>query len=435
MSHTSPAVTTAATAGRRRDIIHFALLVLPLVLLMFQGDIVSDLSLKFNRNSQHDVLLELERQKAEQTAIRQANTRSTRELYAEFLQTKQLEEQLELKIKPLRKEMEQVAAYWNFNIGKHWPLSLIVWPLLIMLSWYMIPLGLRRRAYDEALSSGARTKGILLALAGVGLFWVGALGHSEAGRQLVANMGSDTYSLPFYLARASWLVYLSAVIWLAGAGYAFLGRTGLWRVSLPVGAMAVLLGVNYMSYNSKWVTWWDIHSQWGHGYFVGFLAALIGYYIIQEREAGHRPAGGELTPDLSLVTLDGAGALVRLREGATGVVSSMWPVRASWALLIVGGVSAAMLVAGLLIGGGGGTSGGWFGSMLGLMLKRYAVLSGLLAAVSVGLGVWQMIEKDRRADLAWRVLGVALAVLAVGFWAITRSGSTQIGRASCRERV
>lgn len=402
------------------------LMVLPLLLLLFQGDMIADLAVKFNRDSQYDALIALERQKAAVTAERLANQQADWEQRQEYMALKQQEEQLELQIKPHRKELEQLAAYWNFNVGKHWPLSLIVWPLVLMISWFMIPSDERKRAYDETLRLGSRYQGIILALIGIGLFWVGALGHSESGRMLSAMGGDDTYRLPAYLALSNVLVYLSALVWLAGIGYAFLGRLGLWRLSLPVAVMAILLGVNYRSYNGSWVTWWDIHSQWGHGYFIGFLAAMIGYYIIQERKAGHTSAGGEFSPDLSLVSLDGAGAWARMKAGINDAARSIWRLRASAVLMAVGAVGLVLFLGGVGVYLSELESNSLLVSVLSGALVRYMWLSAILAAAGLVLGFRQWVENDRRADAAFRIFGVVLAVLGVAFWAISAGGSSPI---------
>lgn len=406
------------------------MLLLPLVLLAFQGNIIFALAEKVDWQGWyspiHQKEIELGRVNAEHDAItlRGVPDQERRESNRRLSALRARQTALELEIKSLRTPLTDISEFWNFSFVKLWPLSLLLLPFLTALVWFAMPSLERRELYEEALSSGARNRGLLLGLAAIALFWFGGWINASLARAYFDTRGAGTFVPPLWMRSGFFFCYLSYAAWTAAAAYAFTGWRGLRRLWLPVAAIMTLAVLNYGAVSNNWTQLWDTHPQWEYGYIIGPIAAYLLYCLLTEKTEQWRH-------DLLDTKLPAAA-----REFS---IAASWPVAEAQNAIAAGDSRAValkkalgrpgqlLLVFGLLVTLG--TLAGWGVLILGVQHfgQRYGLqgnldLANIFAwfplAAGVGLlivGAWQRAEKDRRSDLAARLAGVIVVLATLGW--------------------
>lgn len=399
--------------AKRLDYIYAGLLVIPLVLMAFQGDIVFSFAERFNYRGMYTEVhrgeAELQLVKAELKSLEnqvaaldpailiQRNKRN--ELYVRITTLRGREDDLTGEVKALRKPLDDRAAYWNLSFVRRWPLALLLGPFFGLLLWLSIPEDERRTLYSEALAGKARTRGLVIVLGSLVLFWVGAWQQNALDAGITLNQGTKGYAPPFVERYAYVLSYLSLAGWLAGATLVYTGRRGLRRLWLPMIVIMALLIVNYGSMSSRWAHIWDTDERWGYGYFVGPIAAMLLYYKLSENP---RVAGG--APQLFL-----GRPPWRRRDTAGASAGDDMPagLEPAWQRLLLGG---AVLFVGIVAA--------WAAAIplaVEAAILKFAYIPFVTGAALVALGVWQRIDRNRHAALAMRAAGLIILVMAVVF--------------------
>jgi len=398
--------------AKRLDYIWAGLLVIPLVLMAFQGDIIFSVAERVNYHGMftevHRSEADLQRIKAEQAAIEkekatldpsilvQRNRRD--ELTRRIVALKGRQEDLTREVKALRKPLDDRAAYWNLSFVRRWPLALLLGPVFGLLLWVSVPPDERRSLYREAVTGNARTWGLAVAMGSFVLFWFGAWQQSALDAGIVANQGTKGY-VPPLVQRSAWvLTYLSLAGWLAGATLVYTGRRGLRRLWLPMIAIMAVLIVSYGSMSARWAHIWDTDERWGYGYFVGPIAAMLLYYKLSETP---RVAGG--APQLFV----GDPPWLRRDGAAEDAGSDVSAGQRTGRRLILGG---AVLFVGIVAA--------WAAAVpLGVeaAIGKFAYVPSVVGAALVALGIWQVVDRNRHAALALRAAGLIVLVMAVVF--------------------
>ncbi|NIA20438.1 MAG: hypothetical protein GWP05_00365 [Anaerolineaceae bacterium] len=413
-------------ADRRWDLISAGILLLPLVLMAFQGDLLFALVERMDEGGQYARIrtLEIELQQHED---------EIKKTQLSWLTAKRLTwlrdrtSRLELEIKSLRDPLDRTAESWNFSFVTHWPLLLLLGPLALALLWYRLSAAERRRLYGDALDSGARMRGILLALLAVGLFWVAAWQKSVLDRQVLANLGDMDWRPDWWREWIFIAIYGSMLAWTAASVYAFTGRGGLKRIWLPGAVAMALLILNFGPLSRRWVSLWDAQAQWSYCYMVGPIAAMLFYFLLIEKNSAKLPAATDTRPQGSskvrparqdvLLTPASVQDLPATDDGRQG---SRW-------LLTWGAVAAVLGLAGMA---GSGAADRLLGSsQLGEALRlalHFAYLPFVLGVLLLALGLWQRVEKGRHGDLALRLAGLVLILLAVALRMDAGGGAVKV---------
>ncbi|MBN2582886.1 MAG: exosortase/archaeosortase family protein [Planctomycetes bacterium] len=417
-------------ARKRWDAICAAIMLLPLALMAFQGDLVQSIAERRDRGGVYSDIRKLSVElQAVEKELKDNSTTSRRAIYLQDRKSS-----LELEIANLREPIERDAAAWNFSVVHRWPLVLLLGPLTLAALWYRLGAAERRRLYESALATGARNRGLLVALAATALFWLGAWRYSVLDQQIIAHQGDAVLwhpSLGLRLAAAL-PTYLSLTFWSAAFVYAYADRDGLRRVWLPAAVFVGLMILNFGSESGSWVDLWDRHAQWGYGYFIGPIAAMIFYFVLLERAglvkmpSRQEGAQADLVGAVS-VGLGGLGGAVVGREATGSHNESMLLTPAT--ILDVrpskqfppGRLLMTWGIVGIALG------------LLGLVGARYidkivhspelkeplsAILKFsyvplVLGIASLALSFWQRTASDRRGDLAIRLVGLVMIVMAV----------------------
>jgi len=402
-------------------------MLLPLVLMAFQGDLIYAVAERMDSEGQYSQVrtLEIELQQRETEIEETQESWLTRKRLTWLHDRKS---RLELEIKSLRDPLDRAAELWNFSFVTHWPLMLLLGPLTVALLWYRLGVEQRRRMYSDALDSGARTRGILLALLATGVFWIAAWQQSVLGRQVLANLGDMNWRPALWQQWIFIAIYAAMAAWAAAVVYAFAGRSGLKRIWVPGAIFVALMILNFGRISTRWVVLWDIQTQWSYGYFVGPIAAMLFYFLLVEKNtpkteaapaAEDPPQGlvaggaqGAAQPD---ALVDGPGDGVLFVPAAIDAPGADLDGQRSGRLLLVWGAIAAVLG---LAGMAGSVAAkpllgkSQIGEAIQLALN-FAYLPFVAGVVFLALGLWQRAEKGRRGDLALRLAGLALILLAV----------------------
>ena len=268
--------------------------------------------------------------------------------------------------------------------------------------------------YGRALSSAARTRGLLLGLLAVGVFWVAAWQQSVLMREVTANIGDMQWQPAAWRQWMFVLIYATMAGWSAAAVYAFAGREGLKRIWLPGAVFMTLMILNFGRASRSWVTLWDIKAQWSYGYFIGPVAAMLLYFLLAEK--GKRSAAATAAAGGSHSATDNMDDQA-VMFGVAIDTDAAHLARASngWLLLVWGAVAAGLGLAGMVAAKVFGKSLGG-GSQVGEALQlslNFAYLPFALGVVMLALGLWQRAAKQSRGDLAVRLAGLALIILGV----------------------
>lgn len=404
---------TRSLGGRRWDIVCAGILLAPLVLLAFQGDILFGIAERINYDGRYTVIRDRERQlvKSEEAKDQlreelqaldlrvQVQRMRARELRALQVQIKTEIEDLEREIKARRQPLEEQTRFWNFSIVKRWQLLLLLGPLTLSLIWFGLPVVRRRALFEAGLAKGVRARGLLIGLGGIALFWLGAWQQAELGQAIVRNVGDYDFT-PSLLQRTSWIVvYASLILWSVGALYSFGGRRALLRIGGPLAVVMVIMVLNYGPMSTWWTDRWDTSEAWGYGYFIGPIAAMLFFYKLSEvlRLPGEQ--------HLSLGLSGRSPLWAAPSEPSPATVS--WYQRSGWRVLALWAAAILALTAGLFVLTG---YTGHQAAFEGVIL--YPILGGLFLAL---LAAWQGYEKDRRADVAMRLVGLAVVVASIAF--------------------
>jgi exosortase len=307
--------------------------------------------------------------------------------------------------------MNREAAAWNFSAVRLWPLVLLVGPLVLAALWYGLTAAERRELYEAALSDGARVRGVLLALAAIAVCWVGAWRHSALMEEIVARQGDAVLWRPSVWMRLGWMVpnYLSLIVWSGAFVYAYAGRAGVRRVWLPAAVFVALMILSYGGESTSWVALWDSHAQWGYGYFIGPIAAMIFYFLLLERTG---LTGGASSPEPR------DGVLLTPATTQSVEASSGFPPRR---LLMAWGVVGVVLgLAAVALDGNPRWVDGLLGSATEVVEPVKMVLMFWYVPLAAGgaalaLSVWLGVSRSDRGDLAVRLAGLAVLVASVAW--------------------
>jgi len=407
-------------ADRRWDLICAGIMLLPLVLMAFQGDLVFAVAERMDSGGQYAQIrtLEIELQQHEDEIKETQESWLTRKRLTWLNDRKS---RLELEIKSLRDPLDKAAESWNFSFVTHWPLMLLLGPLAVALLWYRLSVGRRRRMYGDALDSGARTRGILLALVATGVFWVAAWQQSVLGGQVLANLGDMNWQPALWQRGLFIVVYGSMAAWTAAVVYAFAGLGGLKRIWAPGAIFVALMILNFGRISSRWVSLWDAQTQWSYCYLVGPIAAMLFYFLLIEKNTPEAeqapvaadPPAGSCKGGAAEADVTGGNVLFIPGSVATGEQGvDSWR---SGRLLLIWGAAAATLGFAGMAGSGLAerlVAKGQIGEAIQLSLG-FAYLPFFAGVAFLALGFWQRAEKGRRGDLALRLAGLALVLLAV----------------------
>jgi len=411
-------ILPARTLGSRRwDYVCAAILLLPLVALAFQGDLLQGLAERVNWNDRFTAVHAAERnlkdanEKARQLeseffARKMARQPVPAELAGQRAQARERVEDLQREVKALREPIDREFKFWNFSFVRHWPLSLLLGPLVLLMLWLSAPQAERHEWYRRALQDGSRWRGIKWALVWLAVFWVGVWQQQVLNEETTTHMGDPSYVAPL-VARWSWvLVYASFAGWLAACVYAWAGRPALRRLWAPAVVILLLLVLNYGPMSNRWTYLWDIDPKWGYGYFIGPLAALVLYYKLSESSLTPDGLGGRALADLLATgrTLSRGG--VSGLMGRQSDAEARSPYRSElilslWAAAALVPTAVALY---LVVGPPRGYS---------LLAERFWYYPAILAAALAALAVWQWVTKHRQGDLALRLAGLVLVGVSI----------------------
>ncbi len=417
---------------KRWDYICLAILIVPLAVLAFQGDLLLGLAERVNWHSQYTLIhsceTELQGLTAERRAL-MARTRSAAEAAANnprIGELKQQETALELEIAELREPGRRTAEYWDFSFVGLWPFSLLLLPLVGVLLWFSVPSSERRQMFEQAQSrdtrdpglvavfSGrtfsaaeapqrlvqarpqavARHRGLLIGLVAIGLLWLAGWMNGSLEQALFDHRGAGGFQPPTWMSWGGALALVSYALWTAGFVYAFAGWRGLGRLWVPAAAIVALLILNFGPDSGRWASRWDKDPNWGYCYFIGPIAAYLFYCLLTEKQGQH----GQNLP----------GAVADLSTSAQGPVA---PALAAGRTLLVWGLIGTL-----------GVPLVWAAAQRGSLGDDARSLSNpfspylLLCAVALlALGVWQSWDKNRRAEDAIRLAGLAIVAAALAW--------------------
>lgn len=410
-------------------------MILPLALMAFQGDVVQGVAERFDRQGTFAGIRKLGVELRGVEEELKSPSLTTRR--AAYLQDRK--SSLELEIRSLRDPMERAAAAWNFSVVKLWPLVLLLGPLVMAAIWYRLDASQREALYEGALSDGSRVRGLIVALAAVGVFWIGGWRHSALVQAVVAHQGDAVPWRPGLWMRLSWMmpIYLSLMAWSWGFVYAYAGRAGVRRVWLPGAVFIGLLILGYGAESGSWVSLWDTHSQWGYGYFIGPIAAMLFYFLLLERTglvampSRRDRARNDLVGALSVAALGGLGGAAVGRMATSdhkagllltpATTESVGP-SASFShrrLLTAWGLVGVVLG---LVGLAAATHPQWVDRLVGgttevaepiTMVVMFWYVPLIAGVAALGLGLWLRWAPADRGDAAVRLAGLALLVAAV----------------------
>jgi exosortase len=424
---------------QRWDYICLAILIVPLVVLAFQGDLLLGLAERVNWHGQYTVIHGCETELQGLTAQRRAlalRTRTAAEAAVNnplISQLKQRETALELEITELREPSRRAAEYRNFSFVEMWPLCLLLVPLVGALLWFSVPSSERRRMYEQAQrpdprdpgrvqvftgrtfsaeaapeelirarpQAVARNRGLLLGLLAIGLFWVAGWINGSLAQALFDHRGAAGFLPPSWMGWGTALALVSYALWTAALVYAFMGWRGLGRLWIPGAAIMVLAILNFGPNSVSWAGRWDKDPNWGYGYFIGPLAAYLFYCLLTEK----LDAFGRSRP----------GAVADLSTSVEGPLPAA-PVAGRtllvWGLIGTLGVSLLWAVA----------RHGRLGDEARSLSNPFAPYPLLCAIAILVLGVWQKWEKDRRGEETIRLAGLAIVAAALA-WRIQATES------------
>ena len=409
---------TRSLAAKRLDYIYAALLVIPLVLMAFQGDLVFSFAERFNYQGMytevHEAETALQTVKADMKALEQQKAALDPDLAVQRTKLNELtaqlnvlgvrEKDLERAVKALRKPLDDQAAYWNLSFVRRWPLALLLGPPFGLLLWFSVPTDERRTLYREALSGTARMWGLIIGFGALAMFWFGAWQQNALDRAVVLNQGTIGYTPSFIAANAYILTYLSLAAWSVGATLLFVGWRGLRRLWLPLAGIMVLLILGYSAMSTRWAHIWDTDERWGYGYFVGPIAAMLLYYKLSEN-----PRVASLQPQLFLGDPPWVrrGEVVTAGTGPVGRDAPAFGHGRAWQRLIVGGIILFL-----------GTAAAWGVAVrLGVAasILRFAYVPSVTGGTLIVLGIWQRVDRNRHAALATRAAGLIVLAVTVFF--------------------
>jgi len=402
----------ARLARRRWDVVCAAIMILPLALMAFQGDIVQGVAERFDRQGASAAIRKLSVELRGVEEELKSPVLTTRR--AAYLQDRK--SALELEIRNLREPMKQAAAAWNFSAVKLWPLVLLLGPLVMAAIWYRLDVSERQALYEGALSDGSRNRGLIVALAAMGVFWLGGWRHSVLVQAVVAHQGDAVPWRPGLWMELSWLipVYLSLVVWSWGFVYAYAGRAGVRRVWLPGAVCMGLMILGYGTESGSWVSLWDTHSQWGYGYLIGPVAAMLFYFLLLERtglvgklsgqeEVGRGHEAGVLLTPATTEAVDPSASF-----GPRGLLTAWGLVGVVLGLVALAGATHPLWVDRLV----GGTAEVAEPIKMVLMFWYVPLVAG---GAALALGLWLRWASADRGDVAVRLAGLAL-VIAAALW-------------------
>lgn len=396
-------------SARRWDYICVGILVLPLVVLAFQGTIIVAIAEQINYQGWFtpihereatlaDVREQSEALNHEKYGLDPQGSRvdATRylEIQAQIRTLKSREDDLVREIRALREPIERIEKFWNFSFVNLWPLLLLLCPVLVLLLWLSHPRADRERMYDQALGSGARTRGLLLGLAGVGVLWVGAYLEHRLSADRLENLGTGDWTAPLHLQYGFLVTYASLVMWTVGFIYAFAGREGLCRMWLPMIVVLALMILHYAGPASRWFKLWDTDERWGYGYFIGPLAAAILFFQVSEKRSVASSTGPVPGVDEVGGGLSWRGEIPRRA------------FRADWRLLLWGAGLVVLTFLGILVGEGIG---------IGASARTFSRVPYAIAGAMILLGLWQLVDRNRRSETAMRIVGAATLLGALYF--------------------
>jgi exosortase len=441
---------------KRWDYICLAILIVPLVVLAFQGDLIIGLAERVNWHGQFTVIHACETELQGLTAQRVALATRTRTAAESAVNTphivelKQRETALELEISELREPFNRTAGYWNFSFVGLWPLSLLLLPLVGALLWFSVPSSGRREMFAQAQSRDARApgwvavftgrtfsaaeapqslvparpravarnRGLIIGLAAIGLLWLAGWINGSLDQAVFDHRGFAGFQPPSWMTWGTALALASYVLWTAGFVYAFTGWRGLGRLWVPAAAIMALVILNYGPDSRRWAVRWDDDPNWSYGYFIGPIAAYLFYCLLTEK-----------------LSLFGKS----LPKGAVADLSifALWPMVATRAVMdrnVAGDLEPGRLRAGrtLLLWGLIGTVGvslfwavarhGWLGDDARAWSNLFGPYPLLCAVAILALGAWQTWDKNRRGEDSIRLAG--LAIVAAGLaWRVQAAES------------
>lgn len=432
-------LSVPAPSPKRWDYICLAILIVPLVVMAFQGDLLMGLAERVNWHGQYTAIHACETELQGLTVQRRALASQTRTAAESALNTprigelKQKETALELEIAQLREPFNRTAEYWDFSFVGLWPLSLLLLPLVGALLWFSVPSGERREMFDQAQrrnardpglvpvftgrtfsaaeaprelvparpQSVARHRGLIIGLAALVLLWLGGWINGSLAQTLFDHRGAGGFQPPSWMAWGMPLALVSYVLWTVAFVYAFTGWRGLGRLWVPGAAIMTLAILNFGPDYGRWAGRWDNDPNWGYGYFIGPLAAYLFWCLLTEKR--------------SLIGVNSAGAEADLSTSVQGPVG---PATAAGRTLLAWGLFGAFALSLFWVA----AHRGWLGDDVRALLTRFGCYPFLGAVALLALGLWQILQVNRVVQSLIRPAGVGLVVLSLVFlaWSLFR---------------